>query len=244
MRSTSAPDTEKTMARIYARRGRVESRGRRPALVGRRGARRRGTTWPTNSVCRRSTRRRRACSRTWTRSRSSSTRPFPPDSAYAPAAFALTVGMEVGGNRMGSSAETGGGDRRLGRHHARCRRCARLLGKHQEQALQHHGSARRALARRGLLRSRPCCAGQDLFQNRRVGARVPVRLEAAPHPAQGRGGDGRRPAVGRDDRGRGPGRLRLSRTGRSTPTAPASSSARRSAASTTTSPLSASCRPN
>ncbi len=50
---------------------------------------------------------------------------------------------------------------------------------------------------RRLLRPRPDRARQDLQQDRRLGARLPVRLEALPHPAEGGGRDGRRASSGR-----------------------------------------------
>ncbi len=79
-----------------------------------------------------------------------------------------------------------------------------------EEVLDHRRPAR-ALERRRLLRPRPVGAGEDLQQDRRVGARLRVRLEALAHPAARRRGDGRGPAVGGDDRRRGARRLRLPR---------------------------------
>ena len=90
----------------------------------------------------------------------------------------------------------------------------------------------------------PTAPGEDLQQDRRVGARLPVRLEALAHPAPRGGGDGRGAAVGDHDRRRGPRRLRLPAASRSTPSARPSSSATRWRGSGTTSPRCASPSPS
>ena len=77
--------------------------------------------------------------------------------------------------------------------------------------LQHPRGPAGALERRRLLRPRPHGAGQDLQQDRRLGARLRVRLEALPHPAAGGGHHGRGAAVGGHHRRRGSGGLRLPR---------------------------------
>ncbi len=56
----------------------------------------------------------------------------------------------------------------------------------------------------------PAAPDKSLFQDRRLGAGLSVRLEEISHPAQGVRRDGRKPAVGRHHCRRGADRLRLS----------------------------------
>ena len=99
--------------------------------------------------------------------------------------------------------------RRARRHPARRPERPRLLEEHLGEAVLHLRGLARALEPGRLLRPRPVRPRQDLQQDRRLGPRLPVRLEAVSHPAAGRRGDGRGAAVGRDDRRRGARRLRL-----------------------------------
>ena len=125
----------------------------------------------------------------------------------------------------------------LGADHARRARRRDVLGQHQGRPVQHQRRPARALGPGALLRRRPARAGQDLLEDRRLGARLRRGSRSRwklPIPPQGRRADGRGPAVGglvqRARRCSTP----AGRTGRWTPSGSRSSSATRSAARSTT----------
>ena len=102
----------------------------------------------------------------------------------------------------------------VGRHPPRRPGRGELLGQRPRRPLLDHRRVAGPLGPGPLLRRQPEGAGQDLLQDRRLGARLdvgPAGVEAA-DPATRRRGDGRRPEVGGRLHPGGAARLRLART--------------------------------